>query len=331
MNKKKQNITYIKSSKTDKKVAVKNLDYLRCYRAPLNDLTDVAETNVIAETCNNKIIYSCSSGFLRYDDVVWSENKMYAVQYIKDFTQERLNDVDTEIKELQGTLEELKLIDDIGNITVKNNNCNSDEKNIIQQYKNARIYREHIIRCRSQNKINALIEGLKSQISFDIENLDKSPYLLNTPQYTYDLRYGIEEGRKDHDPNDLITKVTKVEPSAEGYEVWQKCLKLFFQDNSELINYIQKIIGMIVFGKVYSETLFIAYGSGCNGKSTFFNSIAKVLGSYSGLLSADLLTKQSVRNAKYEIAELKGKRLVISSELEEGKDLNTAIIKQLCY
>ncbi len=145
------------------------------------------------------------------------------------------------------------------------------------------------------------------------------------------MRYGIEEGRKDHDPNDLITKVTKVEPSAEGYEVWQKCLKLFFQDNSELINYIQKIIGMIVFGKVYSETLFIAYGSGCNGKSTFFNSIAKVLGSYSGLLSADLLTKQSVRNAKYEIAELKGKRLVISSELEEGKDLNTAIIKQLCY
>ena len=56
------------------------------------------------------------------------ENKMYAVQYIKDFTQERLNDVDTEIKELQGTLEELKLIGDIGNITVKNNNCNSDEK-----------------------------------------------------------------------------------------------------------------------------------------------------------------------------------------------------------
>ena len=30
------------------------------------------------------------------------------------------------------------------------------------------------------------------------------------------------------------------------------------------------------------------------------------------------------------MAELKGKRLIISSEMEEGMRLNTAIVKQLC-
>ena len=36
------------------------------------------------------------------------------------------------------------------------------------------------------------------------------------------------------------------------------------------------------------------------------------------------------RNVKPEMAELKGKRLIISSEMEEGMRLNTAIVKQLC-
>ena len=69
--------------------------------------------------------------------------------------------------------------------------------------------------------------------------------------------------------------------------------------------------------KIYIEALLIAYGEGNNGKSTFFNTIAKVLGSYSGNISADALTTGYRRNVKSELAELKGKRLVIAAELEE--------------
>jgi len=54
-----------------------------------------------------------------------------------------------------------------------------------------------------------------------------------------------------------------------------------------------------------------------------------VLGSYSGAISADTLTVGCRRNVKPEMAELKGKRLIIASELEEGMRLNTSIVKQL--
>ena len=74
----------------------------------------------------------------------------------------------------------------------------------------------------------------------------------------------------------------------------------------------------------------ITYGEGSNGKSTFWNAISRVLGSYSGTMSADALTVGCKRNVKPEMAELKGKRLVIAAELEEGMRLNTAVIKQLC-
>lgn len=55
-----------------------------------------------------------------------------------------------------------------------------------------------------------------------------------------------------------------------------------------------------------------------------------MLGSYSGNISADVLTTRSNRNIEPELAELKGKRLVIASETEDGQRLSTASIKQLC-
>lgn len=97
-----------------------------------------------------------------------------------------------------------------------------------------------------------------------------------------------------------------------------------------MIDYVQQIVGLSAIGKVYVEALVIAYGEGSNGKSTFWNTIARILGSYSGTISADALTVGCKRNVKPEMAELKGKRLVIAAELEEGMRLNTSIVKQLC-
>ena len=74
----------------------------------------------------------------------------------------------------------------------------------------------------------------------------------------------------------------------------------------------------------------IAYGDGSNGKSTFWNTIAGAMGDYAGLISADTLTVNCKRNVKPELAEVKGKRLLIASELEEGQRLSTSIVKQLC-
>lgn len=104
---------------------------------------------------------------------------------------------------------------------------------------------------------------------------------------------------------------------------------MFFQGDSELINYVQRIVGLTAIGKVYVEALIIAYGDGRNGKSTFWNTIARVLGTYAGNISADALTVGVKRNVKPELAEAKGKRLLIAAETEEGMRLSTSIAKQM--
>ncbi|HAA7550132.1 TPA_asm: DNA primase, partial [Listeria monocytogenes] len=126
------------------------------------------------------------------------------------------------------------------------------------------------------------------------------------------------------------TKQTECDPCSDNEQLWLDALNTIFVGDQELIDYVQMIVGLAAIGKVYVEALIISYGEGRNGKSTFWNVISRVLGNYSGSISADILTSQIRRNVKPELAEAKGKRLLIAAELEEGMRLNTSNIKQLC-
>lgn len=89
-------------------------------------------------------------------------------------------------------------------------------------------------------------------------------------------------GAMEHSPSDLLTKITTVSPGDKGKDLWEESLQLFFCGNQELIEYVQMTCGLAAIGKVYEEALIIAYGEGRNGKSTFWNTVSKVLGTYAG-------------------------------------------------
>src|SRR5699024_12357087 len=138
------------------------------------------------------------------------------------------------------------------------------------------------------------------------------------PYGSGDVRRCASRRRTAHD---YVTTQTAVDPSGDGMDVGAEALQTFFQGDADLIRYVQEIVGLAAIGKVYIEALVIAYGEGRNGKSTFWNTIARVLGTYSGNMSADTLTVGCKRNVKPELAEAKGKRMIIAAELEEGMRL----------
>ena len=111
--------------------------------------------------------------------------------------------------------------------------------------------------------------------------------------------------------------------------MWEETLQLIFQADAELIGYVQRICGLAAIGKVMIEALIIAYGDGANGKSTFWNTIARVLGNYADSISADVLIAGKKNDAKNDMAETRGKRLLIAAETEEGRRLSTSAAKQL--
>ena len=167
------------------------------------------------------------------------------------------------------------------------------------------------------NYILSALAAAKPMVQLEVSDLDKDPFLLNTPDATYDLRSGID-GAQAQEPRNYITKITAFNPSEKGGELWEEALDTFFCGDRELIAYVQQIVGLAAIGKVFLESIIISYGEGRNGKSTFWNTVSRVMGTYSGQMSADTLTVGVKRNVKPEMAELKGKRLVIAAELEEG-------------
>ena len=54
------------------------------------------------------------------------------------------------------------------------------------------------------------------------------------------------------------------------------------------------------------------------------------MGDYAGSLSTETLITHSRKNKSPEYAELRGKRIVVASELEEETRLDTATVKKLC-
>ena len=233
--------------------------------------------------------------------------------------------------------EALKKMEDCGAQTIldgtskaKAEQLMSDEQlEAYKEFLSAKAYQSFALRRRDSKYITATLKESHPMLEISPRDLDADPFALCTPAATYDLRRGLA-GAREHSPDDFITKITSVSPSSKGEQIWLDCLDLIFCHNQQLIDYVQMICGLAVIGKVYVEALIIAYGCGRNGKSTFWNAVSRVLGLYSGNISADTLTVGCRRNIKPELAEAKGKRLLIAAEMQEGARLNDSTVKQLC-
>ena len=110
--------------------------------------------------------------------------------------------------------------------------------------------------------------------------------------------------------------------------MWVDFLNTITCGDGSVQGFLQMAAGMALIGEVYQEGILIAYGGGRNGKSTFFNALAEVLGDYAG--SIDIRTLTTDRSNKgAALATLRGKRLVVTGELEEHQRLSVATLKQV--
>lgn len=295
------------------------------------DYSDTGESYVFVNNCKNRVCYTNQSGFMWFDGKVWQESEPLALGEVQRFTDKQLADAQLRVTQSYQAIQNngvAKVLQTMGK-TKASRTFNDEQQAALKNYENAKAYEAFILKERSTRGINGILTNSRPKLVKEINDFDADPFLLNTPNGPFNLKKGMY-GQQEIQADELITKSTSCVPGNQGASLWQEALTTFFCGDQALINYVQEIVGLVAIGQVYLEALIIAYGSGRNGKSTFWNTIANVLGTYTGHLSADALTTGVRRNVKPEMAEVKGKRLIISAELEEGKRLNTSIVKQLC-
>ena len=134
---------------------------------------------------------------------------------------------------------------------------------------------------------------------------------------------------RKHSESDYSTKCSKFifDPKAVC-PTWDRFLLQIMNKDLELINYLQKVMGYALTADVSEQVLFILWGAGANGKSTFLNVILDLMGDYSGTTSSDTFMKGKSDGMSNDLARLRGLRLVSTSETEQGKRLSETLVKQ---
>lgn len=187
-------------------------------------------------------------------------------------------------------------------------------------------FEKHLIRSENYRRIQGMVGLLKMSKDLKVEDfeLDKDHFLFNTQTQTINLRSG-----KIRDPNikDLITtKSNFVFQKEAKAPTWNLFLLQIFNKDEALIRFIQKAMGYALSGDVSEQCLFILWGTGANGKSTFLNVLHHLFGDYARSTMIETFMKKNSEQSN-DLARLKGARLVTTSEIEQGKPMSESLIK----
>jgi putative DNA primase/helicase len=185
--------------------------------------------------------------------------------------------------------------------------------------------RKRFMTSKTVSSICTLASSHK-QVAATDEDWDTNDFILNTPEGLVNLVTGKTE---EHRAEELCTKVTNASPSSTACPTWKQFLKDITNNDQELIDYLQRLAGYSATGSTKEQGLYFCYGTGGNGKGTFWNTIHEILAEYSRIAPAGMFVRRNQSAHPTELANLMGARLVLAQETDQGTSWNEAKIKAL--
>lgn len=189
----------------------------------------------------------------------------------------------------------------------------------------------HALDSHSAPRLKAMVELAKSELEIvaSVGELDTDPMAFNVDNGTLDL--GTGELR----PSDRADRLTHSAPVTFKPEAkcprWEEFLNRIQNGNRDTISFLQRAVGYAMTGLTREQVLFLLYGTGSNGKSTFLRVIGTLMGGYAAAMAFTSLTTRarSAQGPSEDIARLRGARFVTAIETGEGQTFNEALVKQV--
>ncbi|MCX6152700.1 MAG: phage/plasmid primase, P4 family [Candidatus Kapabacteria bacterium] len=312
-----------------------NIDFV--WKCLEND--EKGDAELIAEIFKNSKMFS-------HDEVEWFSyiNGIW----IKDNKKQTRKEVNQKLIDIYGTLHSpLKVqLKDLKHNEIENDLVNDKKdspKNKEQESLESKIksVQYRIKKLNTKNRINNVLDLANSYLSCTSNEFDSNKYLLNLKNGTYDLKNMVFRSHNHLDKLRLCSGAYYIQDA--GCSEWLKFLNTIFNGNTELIEFIQRLCGVWLSGISDFQHIVFAYGSGANGKSTFFNALQLLLngsdnddnkiskGYFSRFKIETLLYSKSKNTATddYWLAQLQGIRLAVASEIPKDSTLNESLIKDL--
>lgn len=178
-------------------------------------------------------------------------------------------------------------------------------------------------------RLRAMLALAQSEPGVPVESadLDRDPSLLNVENGTLNLRSGE---LRPHQREDLITKLAPVAyDPASTCPLWLAFFERIFEGNEHLIAYVQRAAGYSLTGYTSEQCLFMPYGTGANGKTTLLSVLQALCGEYAIGTRPETLMVKGPDAIPNDVARLRGARLAVAVEAEEGRRFAESLVKQM--
>ena len=188
---------------------------------------------------------------------------------------------------------------------------------------------KHAIKSESASRLSAMVRLARTEleIASGADRFDGDSWKLNVFNGTINLRTGQLQ---DHSRDDFITRLAPVSfDPREECPRWEDFIDEITARDQEQKRYLRRLSGYALTGSTREQAMFILYGTGANGKSTFVKGISDVMGEYANQTPTDTLFVKRTGSIPNDIARLKGARLVTAVESEVGRRLAESLIKQV--
>lgn len=181
----------------------------------------------------------------------------------------------------------------------------------------------------SASRIGAATRLLRGKVLVDVDDLDQHPLYLNVDNGTLNLETGA---LLEHTPGHWLTQVaptrwsyTATCPRWTAFVDWMCC------GDAGLATYLQEWAGYCLTGTVGLQCMAILHGSqGANGKSTFADVLMRVLGpDYAAPAPPGFFMRRHGDEHPTSLWMTRGRRLIVSSEVEDDARLDAPKLKSL--
>ena len=167
--------------------------------------------------------------------------------------------------------------------------------------------------------------------SFEAQ-LDKTPYLLPIRhKKVIDLRNLTVRYRERDDMFSFTLNVDFITDPKKDHNHARDFFYKIFNENKDVYDYFQKVVGYCITGETEERTIFICYGVGSNGKSSVFELIKECIGKFYTPVDKKVMIKDDSHGGSHtaHLIPLMKARLATYSETDEKDTLNMALLKKL--
>ncbi|WGH21110.1 DNA primase/helicase [Arthrobacter phage Cassia] len=275
-------------------------------RYSLSDLGGARYLRDYIESIGSGVRYTEEVGFYLLEDGVWRKDERQAVRTHAQSVADLVRDL-ARTASIEAT---------------RDGASEADKKRAGRLNK----YAAHV---QTSNGLNFMLRELQAVhgVPASVSDFDQHPDLLACRNGVVDLRTGE---LKPHDPALLLTRRVDLDydPAARAPR-WEAFLDEVFPAYPALPAYMRRLVGYGITGHTTEQCFAVLWGTGANGKSVYTDTLTEVFRELTTTTPFSTFEDRASGGIPNDLAALKGARLVMAAEGEQGRPMAESVLKRV--